>query len=78
MKPDWAYAPEWANWLAMDAPDPDEGSGGYWWWYAEKPVLSEILKGWYVCRLLGRLQYIHYATGDFTTHWQDSLEARPC
>jgi len=30
MKPDWKYAPEWANWLAMD-------SDGAWFWYEMQP-----------------------------------------
>lgn len=30
MKPDWKDAPDWANWLAMDA-------DGEWWWYERKP-----------------------------------------
>lgn len=37
MKPDWKDAPEWAQWLAMDA-------NGFWWWYEEEPVVSE--KAW--------------------------------
>ncbi len=28
--PDWKDAPEWANWLAMDA-------DGRWFWYKDKP-----------------------------------------
>lgn len=30
MKPDWKDAPEWAQWLAMDA-------DGLWAWYASEP-----------------------------------------
>lgn len=33
MKPDWKNAPEWANWLAMDA-------DGEWGWFAEEPNLG--------------------------------------
>lgn len=31
MKPDWKTAPEWAQWLAMDA-------DGGWRWYAIEPI----------------------------------------
>ena len=30
MKPDWADAPEWANWLAIDFSQ-------RWYWYEHKP-----------------------------------------
>ena len=30
-KPDWADAPEWAEWLAMD-------KDGSWYWYSLKPI----------------------------------------
>jgi hypothetical protein len=32
-KPDWADAPDWANWCAMD-------SKGNWFWYFQKPFVS--------------------------------------
>jgi len=31
--PNWDNAPEWANWVAMDA-------SGDWYWYEEKPIPS--------------------------------------
>ena len=31
MKPRWEDAPEWANWLAMDA-------DGGWFWYENEPA----------------------------------------
>lgn len=31
MKPDWKDAPEWAQWLAMDA-------DGAWYWYEKHPT----------------------------------------
>lgn len=43
MKPDWKDAPEWANWLAMDA-------NGKWVWHASKPEKSYggwSATGWY-------------------------------
>jgi hypothetical protein len=30
MKPDWATAPDWAQWVAQD----DDGS---WWWFQTEP-----------------------------------------
>lgn len=30
MKPDWKYAPEWANWLAQNG-------DGVWGWYEREP-----------------------------------------
>jgi hypothetical protein len=30
MKPSWKYAPEWANWRAMD-------EDGQWRWFEEEP-----------------------------------------
>jgi hypothetical protein len=33
MKPDWKDAPEWANWLAMDA-------NGTWHYYEHEPEIS--------------------------------------
>jgi len=30
MKPDWKDAPEWSNWVAMDA-------DGTWYWFETKP-----------------------------------------
>ncbi len=35
-KPDWKYAPEWAQWLAMDR-------NGTWWWFRYEPKRSSIL-----------------------------------
>ena len=37
MKPDWENAPDWAQWVAMDA-------DGTWWWFDEKP--QEIGREW--------------------------------
>jgi hypothetical protein len=33
MKPDWKDAPEWAQWVAMDA-------DGKWYWHEDEPVAS--------------------------------------
>ena len=32
-KPKWEDAPEWAQWLAMDA-------NGVWFWYSDKPAVD--------------------------------------
>lgn len=39
MKPDWKDAPEWAEWLAMDA-------DGEWYWYSKKPFCYVEYCGW--------------------------------
>lgn len=38
-KPDWRYAPKWANWLAMDV-------NHDWYWYEDKPIWNKNLKVW--------------------------------
>ncbi len=38
-KPSWDTAPEWANWLAMDA-------DGTWFWYEQEP--QRFGDGWRV------------------------------
>lgn len=43
----WAYAPEWANYAAMDgAPDGDVENN--WWWFQELPEYDEDCKSWLV------------------------------
>lgn len=39
MKPDWKDAPEWANFLAMDA-------DGVWAWFEKKPVWNRVAHMW--------------------------------
>lgn len=34
MKPDWNDAPEWAEWLAMDA-------DGQYWWFEKEPKFED-------------------------------------
>lgn len=73
MKPSWDDAPEWAQWLAMDA-------GDTWFWYANKPYLEfdddnneeepsfwDSEGKWLVSKQKG---------GD--AHWATSLEPRQC
>lgn len=40
MKPSWDQAPEWANYLAMDA-------DGTWYWYKNQPELN--VSGYWEC-----------------------------
>lgn len=62
MKPSWNDAPEWANYLAMDA-------DGQWYWYSGKPNAS-IERDMFsskagICELAK------------TNKWHESLEKRP-
>jgi hypothetical protein len=41
MKPDWKDAPDWANWLAMDA-------DGTWVWFAARPEWSDWEDEWII------------------------------
>ena len=63
-KPDWKYAPKWANWLAKD-------KDGTWFWYAEKPEAHEDDGIWdtlifKICQLAQKPE-----------DWKDTLEERP-
>lgn len=40
-KPSWGDAPEWANYLSMDA-------DGKWFWYEEKPFYSSSDDRWHI------------------------------
>lgn len=62
MKPDWKDAPEWANYLAMDA-------DGYWYWYENLPWKCADL-AW---RTVGQCQRV----SQDANLWKDSLEKRP-
>ena len=62
MKPDWKYAPEWANWLAMDADQE-------WFWFENKPVFESGI--WR--RDGGRCT----DAGWYTEECEDSLESKP-
>ena len=64
MKPDWKDAPEWAQWLAMDA-------NGQWAWHENRPLIRGTIKPateYWTSK--GGKQYL--ATG-----WIFSLERRP-
>ena len=59
----WEDAPEWANYLAMDA-------NGYWWWYEEKPQLSRGIWAFGGERSRKTLHKQDVA-------WNESLQERP-
>ena len=61
MKPSWDEAPEWANWLAMDA-------GGLWWWYEREPHVN-VESFWPAD---GKFKIAENTAG-----WLDTLERRP-
>lgn len=60
-KPDWKDAPEWAQFLAMDA-------DGEWYWYELEPSADESIWWSY-----GRYDF----AGRSPPRWRDTLEARP-
>jgi len=62
VKPDWKDAPEWAQWVAMDA-------DGVWFWYEEKPKFGR--SDWY--DVSGRMQ----SCMDCKLDPIETLEARP-
>ena len=68
MKPDWRFAPSWANWLAMD----DDGA---WGWHSEKPWWGKD-EEWYS---EGRYKFDSYDENADSAHADgySSLEHRP-
>ena len=60
---EWKNAPEWANYIAMDA-------NGYWWWYSEKPQLSRGIWAFGGERMRKSLHKQDVA-------WYESLQERP-
>lgn len=70
-KPDWADAPEWANWLT-------QGVSGVWYWWSDKP----IAKGSFWMSDVGDNDHPDFkmdraAKGEVIGNWQDTLEKRP-
>lgn len=64
MKPDWKDAPEWAQYLALDA-------DGVWYWYEKKPFkLDDMTDGWYS-------RYGRVEQASSFAPWRKSLEQRP-
>jgi len=69
MKPDWKDAPEWANYLAMNG-------SGWWFWFKEKPFISEYYSEWLPSDYLigGSCRAGGYCGAN---NWLESLEQRP-
>lgn len=64
MKPDWSYAPEWAQFLAQDL-------DGVWYWYEDEPIIAYPGDaGW---SYGGRSR----KAGLSSSGWDQSLERRP-
>jgi len=61
-KPDWKEAPEWADYLAMDA-------CGDWWWYEYEPGRADGI--WFAG--VGQAE----AVESQQPHWSRTLEQRP-
>lgn len=64
MTPDWKYAPEWANHLAMDG-------NGKWYWYESPPVFDPIRDMWVEAEDGGRVERAPTSEAFY------SVEARP-
>lgn len=62
MKPDWKTAPDWANYLAMDA-------DGDWYWYENKP------EPWHDSAWSSKSGRFDIAAE--REDWQQTLEVRP-
>ena len=65
MKPNWEDAPEWANWLAMDA-------DGEWYWFEEEPEIEG--DGW---DLYKSMQQNRHELASAGRCWTQSLERKP-
>lgn len=63
-KPNWADAPEWANWLAQD-------EDGVWFFHEVKP--NQDIDGFYS----NTMQDTPKEKGEVIGNWQDTLEKRP-
>ncbi|KGK25542.1 hypothetical protein [Pseudomonas plecoglossicida] len=66
-KPEWKYAPEWAEWIAAD------GADGYWVWYESEP--SWMSGGWWYSYTGEWLMDKRFPT--FGADSEYSLERRP-
>lgn len=62
MKPDWKDAPEWAQWLALDA-------SGVWYWYEQAPTIAHESDYW---NAEGAM-----AQAAESIYWKESAEPRP-
>lgn len=62
-RPDWNDAPDWANYVAMDA-------DGDWWWYEGKP--EQMQQSW-----RGPEKMRVREAQPLLEIWSESLEERP-
>lgn len=69
MKPEWKYAPSWAQYLAQD-------SHGAWGWYEHKPVIMESCQVWDIDKSSHRWQKAGDENYKPNPKWFDTLEAR--
>jgi hypothetical protein len=65
-KPDWKNAPDWANWLAMDA-------NGEWHWFEFEPILDPE-DGFFWGTILDHEKWEKVYTKN---DWKNSLQERP-
>jgi len=63
MKPDWEDAPEWANWVTMDA-------DGAWYWFETKPSICSDEGIW--VQNIGEVEKCFNIKA-----WTETLEQRP-
>jgi hypothetical protein len=64
MKPHFEDAPEWANYMAMDA-------DGTWWWFQAAPRLDEEESIWGTSGGQSGVAMVQHED------WKETLEARP-
>ncbi len=67
MKPSWKDAPEWANYLAMDA-------DGIWVWYENRPEAEEY---YWERGMMGRLQLADEVFDQGERPWYEAIFERP-
>lgn len=67
MEIDWSEAPEWANWVAIDA-------NGEWFWFENEPKILSIQDIWDVKD--GNV--CPYELDDDPCDWKSSLRTRYC
>lgn len=64
---DWNFAPEWANWWAMDF-------RGRAFWYESKPFISETFDNEWLCR--SNSMSIDASSFNYQGDWKLSLQER--
>lgn len=70
-KPDWAIAPEWAEWLAQDA-------DGVWFWWSIQPAceIDSVMDFWHQGGYKN-FEYQRARRGDPNPKWRNTRERRP-